>query len=1226
MALILCGTPIYVAFPDIDLSCCLVANRFFPTKSCSIPLYPCDQQVTDHTFDDPGSGGPGGGTDTGDGAPPTPYTPRATTFATSRYGLNIPLVFGSDRLETNIMWQDDPVQEDIMIDGKPFFYNTLNFAAGICAGPINGVLRIWAGDMLIFNNTVNTDGSGNVTPDASGFISAQKIDVIDPESPLAALQGEDRTTQIQIFNGSSTQRASDVIIAKEGIESTPAYRNLAYIVFEKFITADGNLPEIYVEVVANTTVTIPRLTGALENTDTFDEIFNDVVVYNPFSDRFLFRARKLSAGNNGYAVFDGSSLVQRALFREGLGGIPLRGPWVTAEGYLVFASEVSNSSEISVYDSRAGAVVSRIGTAGSSLTHTADEINTPDNEQTITMTANSGDGTFNDFVLAVGTSSRTVTVLEVKTANGEISRASPTTPNLGAALGAEARLVPWLAHVDGLTWVDTKSANGEFAFAYHHATASPAPDWDVRRYTLYSEDTKTPAVPMTSIDHGVISKSNWAHITDDGEVAHVLFDHFDMSHVIIGRDKNTSKGFFVKYNPVTNKVVRVRAFDAQLHSTHQSSFSYLLAGEKWAYIDALGKVFSVDLNTLESTELFTLSGASLGSQVSSGQYYNGFEETLTYLGTDGLSEFPIKLFIDRITYGTTLLGDVTRNLLGRVGVPDNDIVTTAVQDFIVTGYTVERKSSLKTIFSEIAQVFKFDLIESNGKIVYQLRGTASSATVQEKYLGQLSEDGWLEEVQDNDIARTRKLSLSYRDIGREYETNVQAIQLPKVNGSIYDAEAPITVDVPIVMTAANAKSLAEILLYSKNIYNSTYSLDLPPRHMTIDPGDVITVSMDDGRSLEMRTKTVNIGADRSIELSTVKEDGDVYNDQINLFGTVGRYTPSSFDPRTAHVPFQLIEVPYIREADADDRGLFRSYFTILTGQGEARYAEDIPIKLNNDDNQRYTFPAPAATPTWGIVQTPLDPVSDYYATDTTSSVTVKMANIGSTPPVNATADELNADPALNLVAINKELVQFQNFVDNGDDTYTFTNFYRARNGTDSFVNVHLTGDRFIMVSPTTTSLIEIPAVDHSAFVLELEIPNKTPFFSTRVHKFLFLNLRPFSVSGINATHSSGDVDITWIRRTRYDGPLEDGTPTVPLNELEEKYTIAFATAENSLFDPSLRLREVTNVSSPSYTYTAAQAAEDGYDPTTDTLYFLVSQIGETGQGGSIDVQVLPPTS
>jgi len=143
----------------------------------------------------------------------------------STEGAPIPRVYGRARLAGQVIWAtrlDEVVstQSDTDPGGKgapqPTTNTTVysyfaNFAVGLCQGPIGRVARIWA------------DG--------------KPLD-------LAGLN-------YRIYIGSETQTADPLIVAREGAANAPAYRGLAYIMFERLPLADfGNrIPQLSFEIM-----------------------------------------------------------------------------------------------------------------------------------------------------------------------------------------------------------------------------------------------------------------------------------------------------------------------------------------------------------------------------------------------------------------------------------------------------------------------------------------------------------------------------------------------------------------------------------------------------------------------------------------------------------------------------------------------------------------------------------------------------------------------------------------------------------------------------------------------------------------------------------------------------------------------------------------------------------------------------------------------------------------
>ena len=127
----------------------------------------------------------------------------------SAYGRTIPIVFGKVRLAGNVIWSR-PLQEREHVSitrtgkGKPRLHTTtytytVTLAVALCEGPIDSVINIWADAKLI-------------TAELKNF---------------------------RVYKGSETQAPDHLIQSFEGIQNTPAYRGLAYVVIEDFIVTNA---------------------------------------------------------------------------------------------------------------------------------------------------------------------------------------------------------------------------------------------------------------------------------------------------------------------------------------------------------------------------------------------------------------------------------------------------------------------------------------------------------------------------------------------------------------------------------------------------------------------------------------------------------------------------------------------------------------------------------------------------------------------------------------------------------------------------------------------------------------------------------------------------------------------------------------------------------------------------------------------------------------------------
>jgi hypothetical protein len=160
-------------------------------------------------------------------APPGRQGPRLNDLAaqTSSYGKQIPKLFGTNRVAGNVIWATNLKESASTSGGKgspsvTTYSYSASFAVALSARAIQGIGRIWA--------------DGNLLRGAAG----------DWKSTLGAFR---------LYLGTEDQPLDPLIASAEGVGQTPAYRGMAYAVFENLVLDNygRRVPSLTFEVIAD---------------------------------------------------------------------------------------------------------------------------------------------------------------------------------------------------------------------------------------------------------------------------------------------------------------------------------------------------------------------------------------------------------------------------------------------------------------------------------------------------------------------------------------------------------------------------------------------------------------------------------------------------------------------------------------------------------------------------------------------------------------------------------------------------------------------------------------------------------------------------------------------------------------------------------------------------------------------------------------------------------------
>lgn len=1156
---------------------------------------------------------------------------ESLSFTLSSYGTVLPLLFGADKLTGNVFWNTTPELVSISSGGVTVQYWRISFALGLCEGIIDNILRMWIGERLIIDNTAYVDVNNVVIPSPSGFLLGMNLDLTEEGSPLRGLPADQRTTKISVFNGTESQVPQDIMLDKEGLGGAPGYRGTAYVLFENFVVIDGSLPNIFVEVTANSGDLIPRLYMVPPVTQVKFNDFTQGIHWDPGYNWLVVGSEDdgglgTPANGRGVTVLDnatGDVLKEVEYWIGGAlnGGAALNFAEVCVlyNGNILQYQASGNNGIIHTVNLSTGKVEDTLGPGGSTTAHSMTTGFGALTEGSFSFVGHGLQGSPVDIFCGVGTINRSIGFAQIDD-NNQIAMVSVL--NQVFAVGDTATRCQVIELAAGMQDTHPKFMDNLTSTRGVNIIVINGDPNEATAFNVYcicynnSEEGATPTAPVFKT-LGTITCDKIAGAGEGHELQAMFLDGQDYNLILVFNIDGDRDARIIKFNPFTGVVVWNTAVEWFTATNYNWSGTAILPGGQFCWISAPGTdLYKLDLRSGR----YEILEDDLGSQALDAptnigaQFYNGVENSLCYLGTTASKQLT-KIYVDRVSRSEVLVSDIVATLLARIGLDPTEINVEDLTALSLTGYTIKSITSLRGIFSELATVFRFDVIESEGRIKYKTRGTASAATIPAKYMADVDENGWLQEVQDSDFARRRKINLTYRDVAREYGTNVQSYALPKYTNETFDADASIDVTVPIVLDTTDAKVLAEILLYSKLVYESTYKFKLPARHLILEPGDVVTLQPSVGESILCRVREAVVGADSTTDITAVKEDNDIYNDLVALVGDIGRFNESAMPQVDVRIDPIFLTIPYINYNDVS--GLTTQYayfFYLLNRRNQTVYEGGVAVYV---DGEKFSLTPPAGYPTWGYVQTPPVTTTSYWATDYRSTVRVELVSTAGLVMASvANKETLTNDSYKNLAIVGNELIQFQTATNVSGNIWDLTVIHRARFGTEGSIS-HTAGEKFVLLGDSAGTLdsnamiLGVPLGDSPLKTLQVIVETNNPFQPAPTKMIPALNNRPFSVSDAKASYVGNDGVITWQRRTRFPAEwLDDLIEEVELLEPTESYEMYLFSNYSSftLTDPATYLRKV-QTTTPTYTYTAANQTADGFDRLTQDLYILLYQTG-----------------
>ncbi len=354
---------------------------------------------------------------------------------------------------------------------------------------------------------------------------------------------------------------------------------------------------------------------------------------------------------------------------------------------------------------------------------------------------------------------------------------------------------------------------------------------------------------------------------------------------------------------------------------------------------------------------------------------------------------------------------------------------------------------------------------------------------------------------------------------------------------------------PLVIDEQKAKSIAEISVAENWLARKLYKFYLPLKYITLDIGDLISLSLNNGNIEKLRVGKI-IYNKNYLTITGKGFDSSIYEMRSKQDYEPGNNVETSSLQTETVVEF--LDLPALSESDIDP-GTIR-----IAACGRNSNWHGAEIFYSFSDN----FQSLTRIETPSVMGNAIDTLPDGnpFIFDENTEIEIYLLNGELT---SVTQDEvINGS---NLAIIGDEIIQFSEAEFIEENRYMIKGLLRGRYGTEDKTSTHVAGERFILLDQNIVR-VELPKT-----FINSDINFKAVTFGQNINDvdaenfhYRANNLIPLSPVYVTASKDgSGDINISWERRSREFSGWHDYVD-IPLAEGAEKYVLNILDGSNNV--------------------------------------------------------------
>jgi hypothetical protein len=498
-----------------------------------------------------------------------------------------------------------------------------------------------------------------------------------------------------------------------------------------------------------------------------------------------------------------------------------------------------------------------------------------------------------------------------------------------------------------------------------------------------------------------------------------------------------------------------------------------------------------------------------------------------------------------------------------------DLETVAV-DGAVDGYLVDTVMTARSAVSPLLTAWQIDPIDTGTSVRFAGRARPSVASYCSNTLVDTGKAPVIELIRKQETELPHEVSVTVSDVLRDYHrSTVTSRRLVGQSATASKADLPIVAPLDVTL------DIADQWLHDLWVGRETANFALSPNQVAIEPGDIIDLAVGAAMRSVLVTRITD-GLVRTIEARTVYPA---------LYAPAsGNVRGQSMQPAVAFgaPTVEVLDIAHLSDTDP----FYQPYLAVTANPWPGTLA----IWRQSSDGGSYQFIATHdGRATIGMTTQGLGPGPvGVFDRVTTIGVTLLSGSLASVSEASVLAGG-------NLAAIQNaaglwEVFQFASALLTAPNSFTLSDLLRAQGGSeDAWLNPTPAGSPFVLLDDTLLA-IPITAGDVGLPVTLRIGPASQDYTAASYASVTFTpqarGLLPWSPTDVHGRRdpTSGDVTLTWIRRSRLLGADTWGAGDAPLGEESEAYQLRIQSGTSVV--------RMVATTAPVYAYTATQQMTD----------------------------------